>query len=39
MLFAVFGGMGAGLCLIFIAWSVYNESVSIPPKDLRRRRR
>lgn len=34
MLVAVIGGIIAGACLIFIAWAVCNESVTIPPKSL-----
>jgi len=37
MLFAIIGGVIAGACLIFIAWAVYSESVTIPPKSLVRK--
>ena len=37
MLFAIFGGIGAGLCLIFIAWAVFDQSVNIPSKSLVRK--
>jgi hypothetical protein len=30
MLFAILGGLGAGACLIFIAWAVYDQSVNAP---------
>lgn len=37
MLFAIIGGIGTGLCLICIAWSVYDQSVNIPSKSLVRK--